>query len=143
MLLDNIEGRFSTDPDQQVLYFLPHCPKSLTNNLLATNWTREQLENTVLVCNSFQALLVNTLERDIIKEAKYVQRIAEYTTETSLRVSERHFDSFNDTSIHIFTKEDLDRITDGNFWTIRDNPVDENTDSELITKQLEDSLNIC
>lgn len=141
VLLDNLEGRFSTDPDHRVLYYLPHCPKALTHNLLATNWTRDQLERSVVVCNSFEAVLTNTLERDIPTEAKYVQRIKDYTTEIRLRVSERNFDSFNDTSLHLFASSDLDRITDPAFWTADEDTVPE-ADPEFIAKKLEDSLNI-
>lgn len=141
VLLDNAEGRFATAPNQRVLYYLPHCPKALTNNLLLTNWTPEALQNSVIVSNSFQALLTNTLDREIATEAEYVQRIAEYTIETGLSVSERHFDSFNDTSIHRFDLSNVCRITDPLFWTINDQKYPSN-DFELITKQLQEKLQI-
>lgn len=146
VLPENVEGRFSTTAAQPSLYYLPHCPKALTNNLLLSNWTPEQLQNSVIVCNSFQALLVNTLERDIEREAGHVKRIHEYTKEIEFKSSERHFDSFNDTSIHLFEREHIERIADPGFWVVakakeEDDQVTE-TDPELITRQLEASLRI-
>lgn len=139
---ENVEGRFSTTAAQPSLYYLPHCPKTLTNNLLLSNWTPEQLQNSVIVCNSFQALLVNTLERDIEKEARHVKRIHEYTKEIEYKSSERHFDSFNDTSIHLFERQSIERIVDPAFWVVAEEDTVTETDPELLTRQLEASLTI-
>lgn len=130
VLLENVEGRFSTEADQRVLYYLPHCPKSLTNNVLETNWSADKLHDSILVCNSFQALLINSLERDIIAEAKYVKRISEFATETELKVSEKFFDAFNDTSIHLFEEQDLAKIIDPTFWVV--DQLEQSKDLELI-----------
>lgn len=138
VLRNNLEGRFSTEPGQRVVYFLPHCPKTLTNNLLASNWEIEKLTNSIIISNSFQALLVATLERDIPSEVPYVRRVSDFTKETPLRVSERNFDSFNDTSIHRFEAEDLERITDIDFWTTISQDQTTSSDLELISNRLEE-----
>lgn len=135
---ENLEGKFKTEIGERILYFLPHCPKSLTNNLLWRNWSEEELKSSILVCNSFQGLLVTTLEKDIPREAAFVRRIAEFTTERPLKACEKFFDSFNDTSIHLFESENLQTIPNStDFW--QDNEEPESLlpkDLELISEQI-------
>lgn len=136
VLEENLEGKFATEAGEQVLYFLPHCPKQLTNNLLWSNWSAEQLQNSVLVGNSFEGLLVHNLEKDIKREAGFVQRINEFTTELPLKVPDHFFDSFNDTSIHLFESQSLDTIPTA-FWEDREEPQTPLSDLELISNQIE------
>ena len=54
VLETNCEGRFEVPDDDPVqLFYLPHCPKQLSNNLLWANWSAEKLQKLVLVGNSF------------------------------------------------------------------------------------------
>ena len=47
----NLEGKYSLkekdSPDQSegIIFYLPHCPKQLTNNILWANWDRDILGN--------------------------------------------------------------------------------------------------
>lgn len=135
---ENLKGKFKTVTGEQVLYYLPHCPKQLTNNLLWSNWSEEQLINSILICNSFRELLVNTLEKDIKREAAFIQRISEYTSEQPLQVPPRHFDSFNDTSIHSFELKELRRLEDPiSFWKDKEEPQTLETDIELLSNRIE------
>ena len=52
----NCEGRFEVHDDPVQLFYLPHCPKQLSNNLLWANWSAEKLQKLVLVGNSFKRI---------------------------------------------------------------------------------------
>jgi hypothetical protein len=45
------EGKFNSNP--QFLFFMPHCPRFLYDNLLLKNWTIEGLSGLVVIANSF------------------------------------------------------------------------------------------
>ena len=55
----NREGRLSVGEDRHpgtTLFFLPHCPKQLTNNLLWANWSPDSLNKVVVLANSFAGI---------------------------------------------------------------------------------------
>ena len=54
----NCEGRFEVHDDPVQLFYLPHCPKQLSNNLLWANWSAEKLQKLVVVGNSFKRILL-------------------------------------------------------------------------------------
>ena len=57
----NCEGRFEVHDDggdSVQLFYLPHCPKQLSNNLLWANWSAEKLRKLVVVGNSFERILL-------------------------------------------------------------------------------------
>ena len=54
----NCEGRFEVHDDPVHLFYLPHCPKQLSNNLLWANWSAEKLQKLVVVGNSFKRILL-------------------------------------------------------------------------------------
>jgi len=50
-----------------VLCFLPHCPRSLYNNLLHTNWNKDHLSRLIIIGNSFSQyddIATNLSERE-------------------------------------------------------------------------------
>ena len=59
VLETNCEGRFEVpDADPAQIFYLPHCPKQLSNNLLWANWSPEKLQKLVVVGNSFKRILL-------------------------------------------------------------------------------------
>ena len=55
----NCEGRFEVTEDDSIqLFYLPHCHKQLSNNLLWANWSLEKLQKLVVVGNSFKRILL-------------------------------------------------------------------------------------
>ncbi|EDW81041.1 uncharacterized protein Dwil_GK11843 [Drosophila willistoni] len=95
------------------LYYLPHCPYALMNNLLWSNWHREKLQNVLLICNSFEMLTLNQrVSRD-----DHINRITKHCLETQLEDDYEHQNVFNDLSLHIFPTVRLPLETDTKFWT--------------------------
>ena len=96
----NLEGKFKASPDGQTLFYLPHCPKQLTNNLLWANWNRDSLSRSLLVGNSFKRILTHNLKKTIESQAIFVDLCSEFTLETEIVNSYSSKDIFNDLSLH-------------------------------------------
>ncbi|XP_021184662.3 SRR1-like protein [Helicoverpa armigera] len=135
----NNEGSYVISDKGPTLVYFPHCPKQLTNNFLWSNWG-PNLENCILICNSFSSLIDNQPSRILSKTVPYIYKIYPHTTEESLKNSFKYTDIFNDTSIHQFCKAKLEKL-DSDFWTKGDKPTYENTE-EFITSLMVQKLNI-
>ncbi|XP_068634019.1 SRR1-like protein isoform X1 [Battus philenor] len=139
VITQNNEGCYVISQKHTTLVYLPHCPKQLTNNFLWSNWG-VQLENCILLCNSFASLLQNQPSR-ILKEAvPYIYKITSHIDEIVLKNNFQYKDIFNDTSIHYISKEKLPDI-DSEFWNKTEQPKYEDIE-EFITSQMVEKLSI-
>lgn len=100
VLTENTEGKYKAE--EPTLYYLPHCPKQITNNLLYSNWNTKALKNLVLICNSFKSIIESTPERLLRPNAHYLLEISSYVKEIDIHNCFRFNDIFNDLSIHHF-----------------------------------------
>lgn len=100
--------------DRPTLVFMPHCSKQLTNNFLHANWT-PLISNCVLLGNSWSELECNTTDALLRQTAHFVYRLKPYATEIKLRNNFHYPNTFSGTSLHIFTREKLDKIP-VDFW---------------------------
>jgi hypothetical protein len=101
----NVEGKVRVASSGVTLFFLPHCPKQLTNNLLWSNWSAEALARTFLVCNSVSRLQESLPGRVLAKEVRFLDLCADFSSETQLLPPTEAFgfsDVFNDLSLHSF-----------------------------------------
>lgn len=136
---ENKEGSYIISEQGVTIAYLPHCPKQLTNNFLWSNWSKN-LENCVLICNSFSSLIENQPSRILSETVPYIVKITPYTTETVLVNNFKFTDIFNDTSVHYFTEQNLGNCS-SEFWIKRDKPQYENSE-EFITSLMIEKLNI-
>ena len=132
---DNLEGKHSVSSNSVTLFYLPHCPKQITNNVLWKNWTFEQLKNTILLCNSFQNIVTASPRRFLESNAGYLLRALDYIEETELVNTFKYTDIFNDSSLHYFLEEKLLKL-EPDFWTDNEEPKYEEDDIELVTSEL-------
>ncbi|XP_054168599.1 SRR1-like protein [Oppia nitens] len=59
--------------DQMVMFYMPHCDKCLFNNLLWSNWTLSQLNQMVILGNSFNTMIETIGSQRVAKhEFKYL-----------------------------------------------------------------------
>ncbi|KFB46000.1 AGAP002668-PA-like protein [Anopheles sinensis] len=136
VLQENVEGKYSTESDR-TLFYLPHCPKQIVNNVLWKNWQQEHLTNVILLCNSFCSITNNHPRRFLEKSAGYILRATGVFREVPLRNNFRFTDIFNDTSLHyISTGVKLDDIS----WENTEEPSYDTEDLELITKEVVENL---
>lgn len=113
----NTEGRYPLDG--RTLFYLPHCPNALTNNLLESNWLPEQLHKIILINNSFLNLSLSKPVRLLRSDSNLILDILPFTKEVPL--IDNYFVSgiFNDLSLHIFPMKEMPNTNDTNFWQKR------------------------
>lgn len=99
---DNLEGKYKVC-GKNVLFYLPHCPKQLSNNLLWANWGLN-LSCCILIANSFNRIIEQLSSRILQTSAEYICKICPYTLELPVINSFKYFEIFNDTAVHFFPK---------------------------------------
>lgn len=130
VLTDNTEGKYLAE--KPTLFYLPHCPKQITNNLLFTNWNPEHIQNLFLICNSFKSVIDTTPERFLRPNAHYVLESNHFVNELEIENVFKFTDIFNDFAIHSFPTEKCEKIAPS-FWLNHPEPNYSNEDLELVT----------
>ncbi|XP_058454854.1 SRR1-like protein [Malaya genurostris] len=138
VLKENLEGKYLSN--EKTLFYLPHCPKQITNNILWKNWRLELLNNTIIISNSFESILISNPRRFLDISANFIRKIAEYCDEISLPINYKHADIFNDISLHLFNTEAL-RLKEEQFWEATE-PLYNEENLEFITREIQDTLKI-
>lgn len=132
VIAENLEGKYQVENEDVTIFYLPHCPKQLTNNILWKNWGT-QLENIILIGNSFDSLISSTPERVLKSNADFILKINPFVREFFLENNFKYSDIFNDTSIHIFPKDKIENL-EIEFWENITEPSYKKEDTEFITK---------
>ena len=130
VLLDNREGKYTIE--HPTIFYLPHCPKQITNNLLYSNWNIEGLKNLILICNSFKSIKESIPERFLRPNAHYLLEISSFTKELEILNTFKFSDIFNDFSIHSFPSANLPEKS-SNFWNDHPEPNYSLEDLEFVT----------
>lgn len=129
LLSENCEGKRTQNSNEVTLFFLPHCPRELSNNLLYSNWDPFLLQNCIIYANSFEKVRINTPRR-FLTNYHYILQTENIVSESTV-VNNFHFpDIFNDLSIHTFHCDQLNSLP-SSFWDCPE-PV-YTSESELIT----------
>jgi hypothetical protein len=89
VIKSNQEGRHTIGEEEEnvCLFYLPHCPKQLTNNLFWANWNPENLSKLVVVSNSVGRLLSALPDRVLEREAGFVKLCADFVSEDQVRIA--------------------------------------------------------
>lgn len=138
VLRENCEGKYLVDVT--TLFYLPHCPKQISNNLLWKNWSLQSLEKVFLIGNSFSGIIRNSPNRLLEKNAHFILEVEDSCREIEFENNFNHTDIFNDTSLHYFDVSSL-RSKPKEFW-ISDEPRYTEEDLELITRNIQLGLTI-
>ncbi|XP_078739686.1 SRR1-like protein isoform X2 [Lampetra fluviatilis] len=79
------------------LFYLPHCGKALSNNLLWSNWDPRSLAQTILIGNSLSSVVSSLPSRILDRDYRLIHK------EVALpALPPRLSDVFNDTTLHHF-----------------------------------------
>ncbi|XP_055547532.1 SRR1-like protein [Wyeomyia smithii] len=135
VLSENLEGKYLAD--QKTLFYLPHCPKQISNNLLWRNWQPELLKNVYLICNSFENIILGNPERVLNDNATYILKAEKFCKEIKFLNNFRYTDIFNDFSLHYFDTSTF--FTDPGLSV---EPEYKIADLELITRKIQTNLKL-
>jgi len=108
---ENLEGCYlvNNSVSNLTVFYLPHCPKQLLNNILWTNWDR--LDRILILGNSISGICTNLLKKqlDILK---YIQSASEFCHEKSLKNNFQHRDIFNNLAWHWFDLPNTPKLSE-------------------------------
>lgn len=138
VLRENCEGKYSADVG--TLFYLPHCPKQISNNLLWRNWSKHTLDKVFLIGNSFAGIIGNSPKRFLEQNAQFILKAEDFCREIPLDNTFKHTDIFNDTSLHYFDKTIFSDKPE-NFWESTE-PRYTEEDLELITRKIQKGLTV-
>ncbi|CAH1119329.1 unnamed protein product [Phaedon cochleariae] len=136
VLKENTEGKYKVSSKEPVLFFLPHCPKQLTNNLLWDNWGL-YLQSCIIIANSFTTIVESNSSRILKESAEYILKILPHVLELPLINSFKFSEIFNDLAIHFFPN--LEFVCQ-DLWDTAPEPKYVKSDIEFITKNSDNSL---
>lgn len=131
-ILENEEGKRGVD--SPTLFYMIHCGKALYNNLLWKNWSVDSLSKVVIIGNSFQGFEQRLPTRIFLREYGYISKVLQGTEEKIFPSVPQYSEIFNDTAIHWFPSQKLQGL-DSETWLLRDEPVYESEDVEIIRNQ--------
>lgn len=134
ILNENFEGKYKIENNKTTIFYLPHCPKQLSNNLLWANWGLN-LTSCIIIANSFNTVVENSPKRTL-NQTQYIVNILPHVLELPVINSFRFYEIFNDTAIHIFPSVKI-RLLSDDFWSIRTEPSYPDDDIEFIRKELQ------
>lgn len=135
IITENLEGKYLCDESYVTLFYLPHCPKQLVNNLLWRNWKSSLLAKIILITNSFATIIERTPSRLLENSAGYIVKINSYSVENQLAEYQNSSDIFNDLSVISFDKIKLVDSGIGDEEAVE--PVYEKWDLELVQNGIE------
>ena len=124
---NNLEGKYHLEDQsgKETLFYLPHCPKQLSNNILWANWNPKLLGSTEskysekrslhglhILANSFDRITSTLPDRILRQSAEYILLASRFVFETKVENCFKFTDIFNDTSLHSFPCDKLPSIDD-------------------------------
>lgn len=133
----NEEGKRLINCD--TLFFLPHCPKQLLNNILWKNWNTN-LSKLILIGNSIDTVNESHSNRFLKENLLYVFYALPIVTEVKIENSFKFSDIFNNLSIHTFSQKNINPEVLSQQST--EEPVYNKEDIEFVTSILQSNLNI-
>ncbi|XP_014227680.1 SRR1-like protein [Trichogramma pretiosum] len=129
-VIENNEEGKRLIQNHTTLVFMPHCSKQLINNFLYTNWS-PLIKNCILLGNSWSDIECHTTDALFQQTIHYMYKLKPYVTEIKLQNNFQYPNTFSGTSIHIFTKEQLDKIP-SDFWNKKPELSRDYNDQEFI-----------
>ena len=90
------------DDETLNFFFMPHCSKGLFNNLLFANWYEKNLNSLIILGNSFNTIMLNTLDQLMVKSYSFIRDSSLFLKEIKLDSMCELTDAFYDMSFLTF-----------------------------------------
>uniref|UniRef100_A0A8D8PUL0 SRR1-like protein n=1 Tax=Cacopsylla melanoneura TaxID=428564 RepID=A0A8D8PUL0_9HEMI len=104
--------------ESKTLVYMPRCPIQLINNLLYSNWYRENLKNTILLSNSITTIIDSNTDNFLKSNLTFIFHIKTILEEIPVENNFKFKDIFNDTSLHYFPSSNLNSVEE-DIWDLR------------------------
>eukprot|EP00040_Diaphanoeca_grandis_P006696 m.38370 g.38370 ORF g.38370 m.38370 type:complete len:273 (+) comp17900_c0_seq1:243-1061(+) len=100
--------------DGKTLFYMPHCPRALYNNVIWANWNVSSLQQIIILGNSFAAYM----DADTLTNMRSLVAIFPAVIETALPNTFIAKVVFNNLALHHFSAASLDKIS-LDVWNMR------------------------
>ncbi|RXG68126.1 SRR1-like protein [Armadillidium vulgare] len=87
--------------EEKTLFYMPHCPFSLYNNLIWANLTGNNLKNVFIIGNSFVNMVSDHISSKFNQKYKYISMVEPFVVECEF--PKLKCDAFNDTKFVSFS----------------------------------------
>lgn len=122
------------------IFFLPHCPKQLTNNLLWKNWSKD-LSKCIIIGNSFEKIIESHPDKYLEENLHFLFQASSFVTEFKIDNCFKFQDIFNDLSFHFFLEENIAHLTESVINSKKE-PLYQDSDIEFISQSIQTGLHI-
>ena len=118
--LPNLAGKYRTE-GKLTLFYMPHCPYRLYNNILWANW--DALDEVLILGNSFDSYLGGSIQRDCNDCVVLLEDVVHETCiwrDVSIGIQSKQFAkaldtleyAFNDISLMNYPRKNLDLMSE-------------------------------
>ncbi|XP_065933928.1 uncharacterized protein [Magallana gigas] len=114
--------------ERPTLFYMPHCGKSLYNNLLFANWSPDRLCHVVIIGNNFTNMVQKSVCKHTTNIRKFLHTVELIQTFTEEVVFPGNF-QYQDV-IHVFPKDNFSKIA-VEFWEDCSTPTYDEDDLEF------------
>lgn len=84
------------------LFYMPHCPKALYNNLLYSNWSLDRLSSLIIFGNSFSTIKLLAGEKNLALKYTYLNDSLQLVNEIDLPADCQLTNAFADLKFNLF-----------------------------------------
>lgn len=102
----NEECKRTLCSDETILFYMPHCDKSLYNNVLWSNWHLDKLNNVIILGNSFTNMINSILSKQTLKLFNYIYHSVDTFSNSFIELlvvnNFDHKEVFNDLAFQAF-----------------------------------------
>jgi hypothetical protein len=107
--LRSVHSTLETKKNVLNIFYMPHCEKTMYNNLLYSNWSKACLSTILIIGNSFSTIDTNSLDKDLKKYYSFIMDSNFHlVNETRLNSFCDLTDAFTDLAFHLFDRNRLE-----------------------------------
>lgn len=121
--IDKNERAYHPIDARPTIFWMPHCPLGLYDNLIESNFSYGKLEKIMIIGNNFGSYHDRLRIADLAKKAPYVSWIFPYMDISCIKEREQWIVEFSDVAIHLVNLQKLPEVPLPSMKKVVDNEI--------------------